>query len=90
MVTYPLAEVELVDAAARAKRRARDRGRRYRKPPLPATPHALFGLKNNWHPDAPEDLRLVRLTDTPISLSLGVRGATPNAKTAVAGVTSVR
>jgi len=30
---------------------------------LEAVPHALFGLVHNWHPEAPEDIRIRQLAD---------------------------
>jgi ATP-dependent RNA helicase HelY len=85
VVIYPFEEVAEIDAAARAKQRAKRLHRQYRPPPLPASPHALFGLQHNWNPAAAEDVRLVRLADSPVSLALGRGGASPNAN-AVAAV----
>lgn len=86
VVVYPLAQVAAADAAARAKQRAKRLHQRYHPPPLPATPHALFGLQNNWNPDVAEDVRLVRLADAPVPLALGLGRATPNANTVAAAL----
>jgi hypothetical protein len=41
-------------------------------------PYGLFGLHQNWHPDAPSDLRLVQLSTEEVSLNVNQSGrATP-------------
>ena len=86
VVIYPSNEVAAVNVAARAKQRAKRLRQPYRPPSLPATPHALFGLKNNWNAGVSSDLRLVRLADVPVTLALGVGGATPNANAVAAAL----
>jgi ATP-dependent RNA helicase HelY len=42
-------------------------------------PYALFGLHQNWNPNAAADIRLVALSDEPVTLRIGQGGrATPN------------
>jgi ATP-dependent RNA helicase HelY len=68
-----------INNVGRAAHRAKRLHQRYRRPPLTASPHALFGLKNNWNSGAGQDVRLVRLADQPVHLNLGKGGPTPNA-----------
>jgi hypothetical protein len=54
------------------------------RPPM-VTPHALFGLHQNWNPAVPADLRLIKLTDKQVPLSLNKqRRPTPNANNVAA------
>lgn len=55
----------------------------------PATPHALFGLQQNWMPGRGTDTAVVKLMDEPVALSVGQWGMTPNANH-VAGVLAER
>src|SRR5262249_1059513 len=42
-------------------------------------PYGLFGLHQNWNPDATADIRLLALSDEPVTLRVGQWGrATPN------------
>ncbi len=42
-------------------------------------PYALFGLHQNWNPQASTDIKLTSLSSRPVALSLSTRGyATPN------------
>jgi ATP-dependent RNA helicase HelY len=47
---------------------------------------ALFGLQNNWNPDAQRDMSLVRLMAEPVTLALGVSGPTTNANRVAATI----
>lgn len=55
----------------------------------PATPHALFGLQQNWAPSAGTDTAVVKLMDEPVQLATGAYGIRPTAN-GVAGVLAER
>lgn len=79
VVIYPQVDLVPIDRAARAARRAKAKQQRFRKPPMEVSPHALFGLHNNWAAGVAADTRLVKLSDEPVRIALGAGGASPNA-----------
>lgn len=76
VVIYPKAQVDAADVIVRRKKRLK---KAYQAPPLNADPYALFGLQHAWVKSVPTDTRLVRLSDAPVALAHGARGAAPNA-----------
>ncbi len=82
VVIYPNAEVARINSYVYAKRQGQKRA----KPSLSATPHALFGLQNNWNPGAATDTNIVRLLAEPVTLALGTYGAAPNANQVAAAI----
>ena len=89
VVVYARAELNGIRRTALAKRRARALGRSSSRQEAMATPHAVFGLHNNWNSGVEADTRLVRLSDAPVELAVSKDDyATPNAN-AVAGALSV-
>jgi hypothetical protein len=75
VIIYKRAEIAAAQSAATVLQRQLDRAAvaNKRQPSddvraapgrlLQAVPHALFGLVNNWHPDAPEDIRIRQLAE---------------------------
>lgn len=76
VVIYPKAQVDGADTIVRRKRRLK---KEYQAPPLNVDPYALFGLHHAWLKTLATDTRLVRLSDTPVKLAHGKKGASPNA-----------
>lgn len=60
-----------------------------RQPNYPATPHAVFGLQQNWSPGRGTDTAVVKLMDETVPLGTGAWGMTPNANQ-VAGLLAER
>lgn len=79
VLAYPATQLASANNAVRAANLASSRGEPVSKLPLEVSPFALFGLHNNWAPDAPADRRLVRLSDQMFRLNYGTRVASPNA-----------
>ncbi len=79
VVTYPATELTAANKRVWAANAAKRRGQLVDRPPLEVSPFALFGLHHAWTRNAPPDCRLVRLSDSTVSLSYGTGGATPNA-----------
>jgi hypothetical protein len=76
VVLYAREEIMEIRAAARQPRQAGARVRRRKS----ALPYALFGLHQNWNPQARADIRLIKLSNRPVDLSVSASGSvTPNA-----------
>ena len=89
VVVYSRAELTRIRRAALAQSRAKALGRPSSHQAPVATPHAVFGLHNNWNPRVEADTRLVRLSDAPVELAVSKNGyPTPNSN-GVAGALSV-
>lgn len=82
VVVYPQELLDPITVYARARRR----GRTVVQPSRLVTAHALFGLQNNWNPDAAQDTSLVQLMANPVKLNVGTAGPTANANTVAAAI----
>lgn len=76
VVIYPKAQVDAANAVVQRKKLLKAA---YEAPPLEADAYALFGLHQAWLKTVATDTRLVRLSDLPVILGHGTRGASPNA-----------
>jgi ATP-dependent RNA helicase HelY len=104
VVVYPRTELVEVARAARLEQAAKEKikkdkakakgaGQPFTSPrpakaSLAVSPYALFGLQQNWHPAAPTDTRLVRLTTEQVELAFGKNYLTPNANAVGAALAS--
>lgn len=79
VVIYAGNQLDMANAAVRAANFAERNDQPAAKPDLDVTPFALFGLHHAWAPGAPQDRRIVRISDGTVRLNYGVSGATPNA-----------
>lgn len=75
VVMYPYQELRPVNEFI--SRRGRNPKRT--SPEFQATAYALFGLQQNWAPDAPTDTKIVRLLQDPVVIKAGMSGPAPNA-----------
>ncbi|AUX79278.1 DEAD/DEAH box helicase [Sinorhizobium fredii] len=78
---YSKNQLDWAHGTVRAAKIAERYGQQINKPPLDLTPFALFGLHSAWARNAPQDRRIIRLSDGTVPLSYGVTGATPNSNT---------
>ncbi|MGF7163316.1 superfamily II DNA/RNA helicase [Rhodoligotrophos appendicifer] len=78
VVIYAKNQLDWAHTTVRAANFAKRTDQPAHKPPLNLTPFALFGLNNAWARNAPQDRRIIRLSDGTVSLNYGVTGATPN------------
>jgi hypothetical protein len=58
---------DLLEMYRSARAFAREGGRGHERPDTSATPFGLFGLHQNWNPQAAADTRLIKLSDDPLS-----------------------
>jgi hypothetical protein len=79
VVIYASNQLDWANSAVRASNFADRNGQPATKPDLNMTPFALFGLHHAWAPGAPQDRRIVRISDGTVRLNYGATGATPNA-----------
>jgi hypothetical protein len=76
VVLYARDEIVEIMRDFRRAYRARTRVRRKKQ----AVPYALFGLHQNWNAQAAADIRLIKLSNRPVDLSVSTGGSvTPNA-----------
>jgi hypothetical protein len=76
VVLYAGDEIAEIQQKPRPRTRAGKRARRKKD----ALPYGLFGLHQNWNAQAAADIRLIKLANRPVNLSVNNRGAvTPNA-----------
>jgi ATP-dependent RNA helicase HelY len=59
--------------------RRRHQNPRLKPPEFPTTAYALFGLQQNWAPNAPSDTKIVRLLRDPVMIKAGTSAPAPNA-----------
>lgn len=78
VVIYEEKQLTRAHQVVRDANSAKRRGRKAHRPDLDVVPFALFGLHNAWDRNAPEDRRLVQLSDGTVQLSYGTIGAAPN------------
>lgn len=78
VVIYAKNQLDWAHTTVRAANFAERNDQPANKPPLNLAPFALFGLHNAWARNAPQDRRIIRLSDGTVSLNYGVTGATPN------------
>jgi ATP-dependent RNA helicase HelY len=90
IVIYEHGRLNEIYTASLRKRAARLEGRSAPSPDTRAVPYALFGLHQNWNPDALADTALIKLSDHAVELAVSATTArpTPNAN-AVAGTLAV-
>lgn len=75
VVMYPRPDLLPIHEFIRRRRRHRE----LRAPQFPATAYALFGLQQNWAPNAPTDTKIVRLLQDPVHIKAGTNLPAPNA-----------
>jgi ATP-dependent RNA helicase HelY len=75
VVVYSRGELDQITRVGREFVAQQRRGERNLvRPNTSAVPYCLFGLHQNWNPAAAADIRLIKLSDTPISLNLSSQG----------------
>ena len=75
IVVYNRERLTEITRSGAASLRARRAGaRRQPRPDTSAIPFALFGLHQNWNAGSAADIRLIKLSDTPITLNLSAQG----------------
>jgi hypothetical protein len=80
VVVYPMAELFGIRASVLSAKNAKRSGATRQRVDTGASPFALFGLHQHWHPNSPTDWRLVRLLSGRVPLSIGSSdGPAPNA-----------
>ncbi|MES1973323.1 MAG: DEAD/DEAH box helicase [Pseudomonadota bacterium] len=78
VVIYAKNQLDWAHGTVRAANFAERNDQPANKPQLQLTPFALFGLDSAWARNAPQDRRIIQLSDGTVPLNYGVTGATPN------------
>jgi ATP-dependent RNA helicase HelY len=80
IVVYERPRLNQIRQAALAAAHVRRQGGRAPRVDRNVTPHALFGLHQNWNPGAEADIRLIKLSDLPVRFGISQSNyPTPNA-----------